>query len=387
MKKHIKILIIISVISIFIGAALMLGALLALRNNASSVVTGLEFKESVYTITDPFTNINIHTINSSIELLPSPDGICRIVCSDSKKLYHQVSVTESSSGSQLNISQCEDWQWFEMLYDLYRKDALSLLIYLPETEYTLLHADSSSGNITIAPDFRFQTVNTYTSSGNTKITTLDAETLSVCSLSGDLIVDDLEATQDIYLESISGSKQIGNLTAVNVTVHGSSGHTFLENITADTLHATSGSEDFLMTGSNFRNITYFETSNGSIEILDSNCGEQSLQTVSGNITLQKVNGNSLNIRTGSGAILIENALYNSNLLCTTTSGEILFSDLDAGTLELISSSGNISGNLLSAKNFITGSSSGFTDIPPADETAGTCHIRTASGNINVAIKP
>ena len=383
MKKSKKILLIISVVCIFIGASMTLGAWLVLHNNAADAIAGLEFEEKTHVITDSFTKININTINSSIELLPSPDGVCRIVCNDNEKLYHRISV----AGSQLNINQHDDWQWYEMLYGLFREDNLSLRVYLPESEYLLLHAHSSSGDITIAPDFRFQTVNTYTKSGNTEASALYAENLTISSVSGDLLLRELEAMNDVYLESISGFIQIERLSAVNVTTHASGGRTVLENITSDYLRATAVSGDIHMAGSAFGSTTYFETSSGSIEIVDSDCADQSIQTVSGSVTLQNITGNSLNARTESGAILIENALYDSSLLCVTTSGEIQFLGLDAGTLEFISTSGSISGNLLSSKNFITDSGSGFTDVPPSDERAGTCHIRTDSGNINIVIEP
>lgn len=387
MKKHIRILIITSVISIFIGTSMLLGALLALRSGAENAVAGLQFNEKSHTITDSFTKINIRTINSSIELLPSPDGVCRIVCSDNEKLYHQISVTESPSGSQLNINQVSNWKWYEMLYDLFQQDNLSLRLYLPESEYALLHAHSSSGDITIAPDFRFETVNTYTASGNTKMAALYAKHLTVSSVSGDLILRNLEAAEDAFLESISGFTQVENLKAVNVTTHASSGRTVLENVASDTLHTTTVSGDIHVLGGNFRDTAYFEASSGNVEIVDSEVSEQTIQTVSGNVTIQNASGKSLNAGSSNGNISIENALYSGNLLCRTTSGAIMFFGLDASMLELFSSSGDISGNLLSSKNFITETSSGFVTIPPSDEAAGTCHIQTTSGNINIVIKP
>ncbi len=381
MKKSKKILLIISVVSIFIGASMMLGAWCVLRNNAADAVAGLEFEEKSHVITDSFTKININTINSSIELLPSADGVCRIVCSDNEKLYHRISV----AGSQLNINQHDDWQWYEMLYGLFRKDNLSLRVYLPEAEYGLLHAHSSSGDITIAPDFRFQTANTYTASGNTKVTALYAENLTVCSVSGDLILRDLEAAEDAFIESISGFTQVENLKAANITTHASSGSTVLENLSSDYLRATSVSGEIRMFNGNFRNTSHFETSSGNIEIVDSACGEQAVDTVSGNITLQNVSGSSLNVRTSSGSISLFEALYSGRCLCNTVSSEIVFYGLDAEALELFSSSGDISGNLLSSKNFITETGSGLVIVPPSDEESGTCYVSTVSGNINIAI--
>ena len=387
MKKHIKILLAVSVISIFVGVSMMLGTYLALRENADDTMAGLKFEEKHLTVTDLISHIHISTINASIELLPSDDDICHIVLQDHEKLFHQVSVTSSASGTQLNIHQQRNWQWYEMLYGLLQREDLSLRIYLPESEYLLLHADSESGDITVAPDFRFQTVYTHTADGNTKMTALSADNLTVSSLSGDLILRDVDAGQDAFLESISGFKQIENLTAANVTCNTSGGGTMLQNISANTLRASAASGAIHVLGGNFSDSSYLETVSGSIEIVDSGCGEQSLQTASGSVTLQNVSGSSLNAGSSSGAILIEDAYYSGNLLSRSTSGEILLAGVDAGTLELFSSSGDISGNLLSPKNFIAETSSGHMSIPPSDEKSGICQISTTSGNIDIVIAP
>ena len=385
MKKSKKILLAASVVSIFIGVSMILGAWRALCHNAADAVAGLEFEEKHLIITDSFTNIHISSGNSSIELLPSSDGVCHIVCQDSEKLYYQISVTESVSGSQLNINQVDGRQWYEMPYGLFQEYNLSLQVYLPEAEYALLHTDSGSGDITIAPDFCFQTAYLNTTSGNTALTALHSNYLTVSSSSGDLILRSVEASEDINLETTSGFIQAVNLTAANVTTASSSGTTVLECVSSDYLRATAVSGDVHVREGNFMDTSYFESSNGNIEIVGSECGEQTAQTISGKVTLQNVGGKSLNAGTSSGAILIENSCYSGNLLCRTTSGEIMFTGADAGTLELMSSSGDISGDLLSSKNFIAETSSGFVSIPPSHEESGTCHVSTVSGNISITI--
>ena len=104
MKKSKVILIIISLVCILIGAAMVTGAYFSLVNDASGQLAALEFQEKTHTVTEPFTKLNIRTVNSSIEILPSSDGTCRIVCDDNEKLYHDFSVTESPQGIQLTTS-------------------------------------------------------------------------------------------------------------------------------------------------------------------------------------------------------------------------------------------------------------------------------------------
>lgn len=387
MKKSKVILIVISVVCILIGAAMMGGAYYALASNASEKIADARFQKKTHTVTEPFTKLNIRTISSSIEILPSSDGVCRIVCDDNEKLYHDFSVTESPQGTQLNINQRDDWQWYEMLYGLYRVDELKVQVYLPEVEYDLLHADSANGDITIAPDFRCRTVNTYTASGNTKITDLQTGHLTAHTVSGDLILRGTDAAEDVFLESISGFMQIENLKATNVTTHSSSGGMALENVSSDYLRATSVSGEIRVMGSDFRNTSYFETGSGNMEITASACGEQSITAISGDVSLQNITGTSLNARTTSGEIIIGDALYSESVLCHTGNGAIQFTGLDSEMLEFLSTSGGVSGNLLSPKNFITETVSGFVNVPRSDESNGTCHISTVSGNIDIAIEP
>ena len=387
MKKGKMILIILAVVLIITGGAMMAGAYLSLENNASSQLAAMEFVEKTHTVTDDFTMIRISTINSSIELLPSPDGVCRIVCDDNEKMYHKISVDEFETGAQLNIDQHDDWEWYEMLYGLYREEDLLLRIYLPKAEYALMHLDSSSGDITIAPDFKFDTLATLTGSGNASLIDLSVKNLTIQSSSGDIMLRNVEAESDVSAETISGFTRIENLQATNVTVASSSGDMNLELIASNYLRATSSSGNIMVFESSFHDTSYFENISGSIEIVDSDCGDQTVQVISGSVTLQNVTGGSLNVSTSSGDISLWDTLCSGNVLCHTVSGEIVFTGTDAKNLELITSSGDVSGNLLSGKIFMTETSSGYVSVPPSNESAGTCHIQTVSGNINIAIEP
>ena len=68
----------------------------------------------------------------------------------------QIAVNRSETGAQLNIDQRDEWQWFELLFGLHDADEIMLRVYLPETEYALVHVDSSSGDISIGSGFSFR---------------------------------------------------------------------------------------------------------------------------------------------------------------------------------------------------------------------------------------
>lgn len=387
MKKSVKILLTVSVLLILIGSAMMAGAWFAMANRPSEEMAAIEFVENTHTITENFSDIILNTQSSSIEILHSPDGVCRIVCDDSEKLYHKVSFQKSDAGTVLYIAQHSELQWYETLWGFHWQEDPVLSVYLPKSEYGVVDAASGSGDISIAPDFCFTTLSTSAISGNTKLSELCTENLQAYSSSGDISIQTLHVEDSIYLENVSGFTRAEDVSATQITTSASSDDTVLEGVSSDYLHATAVSGEIRVMGGTFRDTSYFETSSGSIEISDSECGELTVQAVSGSVTLQNVRGPSLNAGTSSGDVSLWDTLYSGNVLCHTTSGAVQFTGLDGENLEFITSSGDVSGNLLSAKNFITETSSGYVSVPPSDETAGTCHISTVSGSINIAIKP
>lgn len=387
MKKSKKILLIAAVALILTGCITMGAAWASLSKMSAEEIAFMQYEEQTHTITEPFNDIIISTINSSIQILPSSDGSCRIVCDDNEKMFHQVSFQESEDGTVLHIAQRNEWKWYETLGGLHWEEPPVLIVYLPQAEYEILDAVSGSGDITVAPDFRFGTLHLNSTSGNTALTGIEAEHLNVLSASGDILLRSVRVSEDAYLQNVSGFTRVENLTASELTSYASSGETVLENASAEYLNTSTVSGFIRVYDGNFSNTSYFETSSGDIEIVDSECGEQRIKTVSGKLSLQNITGISLTTETSSGSIGIFEAFYSHSALCNTVSGEIQFSGLDAENLEFITSSGDISGNLRSPKNFITETSSGYMDVPPSDESAGTCSIRTVSGNVSIVIDP
>lgn len=387
MKKSKKILLIVSVICILAGCAMMAGAWFRLVDMEPEELSTMKFEEKSHTITDTFSEIIINTSNSSIEILPSADGSCRVVCDDNEKLYHEVSVQKTENGSLLYISQHNEWEWYETLGGLYWEEKPALKVYLPKTEYTILRADSGSGDITVAPDFSFHTVHTRSISGNTSLSDMEVENMMVYSSGGDIALRSIQVEQDAYLENVSGFTQVENLTASALTTFASSGDTVLEKVSSGYLNMSTVSGHMRIYSGNFSDTSHFETSSGFIEITDSVCGDQTLYSVSGDVTLQTVQASGMELGSSSGTLSLWDVICSGNAHFDTVSGEIMFSGLDAENLGLVTSSGDVSGDLLTPKIFFTETSSGYVEVPPSDEDAGICHVSTASGNINIVIKP
>ena len=68
-----------------------------------------------------------------------------------------------------------------------------------------------------------------------------------------------------------------------------------------------------------------------------------------------------------------------------STGEVFFDGCDASEIKVKTSTGDVTGTLLSSKVFITHSSTGRIAVPDSI-TGGRCEITTSTGAIEIAIK-
>ena len=387
MKRFKKIALIVSVICILAGLCMVAAACFSLRDTDPRELSTMQFQEETCLITDSFDCIEIYTMNSSVEILPSGDGTCRIVCDDSEKLYHEISVRDTAEGTTLSIVQHSEWKWYESMWGFcWDKDPI-VTVYLPEAEYNTLSVTTSSGDITVTPGFRFQVTGIGTASGDIALSELSTEDLNVTSSSGNMDVRSVQAELQVYLETVSGFMQAEDLTTADLTLASSSGDIVLENAAAEHLGLSTVSGNVTVSGGSFSGSSCFETSSGYVEILDSSCGEQILQTTSGDLTLQNVKNSTLNVSSSSGCVELRDSICEGEVLFMMVSGDVTFSGADAACMDIMTSSGNVTGTLLTPKNFVTETSSGYVEVPYSDRNAGTCSIQTVSGDIHIALQP
>ena len=73
------------------------------------------------------------------------------------------------------------------------------------------------------------------------------------------------------------------------------------------------------------------------------------------------------------------------LSASNTSGSVRLDNCDAANIYIRSTSGSVSGTLLSGKNFTADSSSGSVRVP-ASSGEGVCEVRTSSGSIRLEVR-
>lgn len=107
-------------------------------------------------------------------------------------------------------------------------------------------------------------------------------------------------------------------------------------------------------------------------------------SVSGEIDLSNVKGKEIFANTISGGVMLTDTVASQKLKANSTSGEINLKRCDAKNIVLDTVSGEISGTLLSNKQFITETTSGTVNVPQSVSNE-ECRITTVSGDIYIEI--
>lgn len=310
----------VAAVCIGLGLVLILGALAAIdfeldwMHDADSTTT-------TYTIEEAFTDISIKGAECDIRLLPSEDGVCKVVCRESDKIYHTVTVKNST----LTVRRIDSRKWFERI-SLFNWGKMEIAVYLPESAYASLHITGVSGNIEVPRGFSFVSAELHNTSGDISCSAAVREELSAKTVSGKLSI------QDVAPKRLTAKSTSGKVTVSAVKVEAA---------------------------------MEVETVSGKIELTDIRCQTLAAESTSGKLVLSEV-------------------VASEDIRVKSVSADVELRGCDGDTLWIKTTSGRVTGTLLTEKIFITKTSSGRVDVPRTT-SGGTCEITTTSGDIMIAI--
>ena len=318
MKKR---TVIISLMMVFIGITLIAGGCFAMGFDFRKLDKHT-YTERTVEITDAFENI-IVTKGSDIRLLPSEDGKCRVVFTESNKVTYSSNVEDGT----LTIKRVEDRKWYD--YFGFNFTSYSVKLYLPETKYNYVNIKTFSGDIELSEGLTFHHVNLDCSSGDIR-----------CYAA----IDD-----NLFAESSSGDMDIKGISPANgITLANTSGDIKLSDI-------------------------------------DSAC-KIDISNTSGDIIANNISCENLEIRSTSGDATLNSVIASGKIKIKSTSGDIRLDGCDANEFDVRSTSGDIEGTLKSDKVFNVHTTSGDINVPSSVEGSGTFSADVTSGDVKISIE-
>ena len=272
-------------------------------------------------VTEPFTSLRVQEGSADVQLLPSEDGGCRVVYGEGKYSRCRVSV---ENGTLTVVRETEEHSR-SGLFSI--EDTLPVCIYLPAGDYETLSVSSASGDVKTSAGLGFQKAAIDTGSGDIRLESLEAETLSA--------------------KTGSGKVKLRSCSAASLTLESSSG-------------------DLTVKGTVCSGDGKLHSGSGDIELEDSSFRALGLSTTSGKTTLSKT--------VCSGSVKAESG-----------SGDIRLRKASAASFDFRSTSGNVKGSVVGSVDFIVESSSGSVRTRGGVRGAAACRVRTGSGDVDLEI--
>lgn len=316
MKKSKKIMMIAAAVMIAVGLVLSLGAMFAMKFDFSAMNT-VSYETKTYTVGEAFSGVAVDETACDVRFCASNDGECKVICQESENISYSVAVEEGI----LHIERRDERRWYECIGVYFGEQEVS--VYLPESSYKSLAANTRSGSLTVPQGFYFDTVDVQSTSGN----------IDLCVLAGG----------DLSAKTNSGNLHIDGSSAVALTAQTGSGGITLENTSAS--------------------------------------GDITVKTSSGNIILGEVKGKTVSAEAKSGNINFIGVIADESIDIENGSGNVELQRSDAASLSIKTNSGGVSGTLLTDKIYLANSSTGNVNVPKS-VSGGKCEISTGSGNID-----
>lgn len=302
-------------------AGLLLGVIaLALGDFDMHLFDINKYIEGSETLSGDFTHIKTDTVEGDIRFLPSKDDTCRVEYRCREKMSYRIAI----EGDTLVIETEDHRKWYDHITFFSFRNC-QVTVYLPESHYTSLSVDTTTGDVEVPKDFTFDTV---TIEGTTSDIHYAAPT-----------------SGDVSITVTTGDVKVSRCTLHQLTVKASTGDIFLDHVNSSTI---------------------------------------SLKNTTGEMQIDKCVAGSLSIHGGTTDVEMEDTRAINEMNISVSTGDVEFERCDAGSMTINTTTGDVEGSLLSPKIFLCKTNTGEIHVP-GTTTGGICKITCTTGDIEITI--
>lgn len=298
MDNTVKIWLIVGAALVILGLVIF-AIVMTVNHWDFSKLSTVRYMTNTHTLNVDFTDIFIETNTAELLFVPSDDGTCKVVCHESEKERHSVTVQDGV----LTIQKTDTRKWYDHIGISWGHTTITL--YLPQSSYQTLTVNSSTGDVTLPKEFGFESMDVAISTGHINTEASVSGIAKLKTSTGDICVKGITA------ETLDLSVSTGKVTVSDVTCN---------------MDVSIG------------------VSTGKVRLTNLKCNQLVSQGTTGDITLTNV--------VAANAFSI-----------TRSTGDVRFDKCDAGQIAVKTSTGNVTGSLLSDKIFITQTGTGKINVP------------------------
>lgn len=303
-----------------VAGIIMFAAVMSEYNWDFTKLSTVKYVSNTYEVIEPFNNISIDVETTKIEFVLSDGDECRINCYELDKLLHHASVQDGT----LVINTTDTRKWYD--YICISIVTPKMTVYLPEHQYSSLRVETDTGDVTVPSTFSFENLEVNGDTSDVTCFASVTDTIDISVSTGDIKVE------GVTVNRLNLSTSTGKINVSSVTV---------------------------------QNDIDIETDTGAVKLTDVTCENFKAEGDTGKFVLKNV--------IASGSLYVDNE-----------TGGVVFEHSDAAEISVKTSTGDVTGSLLTEKVFVTETSTGKISVPNTT-SGGKCEIKTSTGDIKITI--
>lgn len=225
MNKGTKIWLVIGALLVILGLILF-GAVMNVNNWDFNKLGTVEYETNTWQLDGEFHNISIDSDTADIQIVPSEDGVGRVVCREPSNEKHEVSVQNGT----LTIQLVPEKKWYENI-SIVTFDNIEITVYLPENIYSTLSIEESTGDILIPKEFQFENIDVSVSTGDVQCFASASKEIKIKTSTGDISVENV-STDTMELSVSTGDANVTSVFCNNFVSDGDTGRLSMKNVVA-----------------------------------------------------------------------------------------------------------------------------------------------------------
>ncbi len=316
MKKATKICLIIAAALVLAGASVFL-TVMSLAHWDFNMFSTVKYETNEHIIDKEFTDILIETYTSDIMFVPSADGEYRVVSFEATNTKHSVEVKDGV----LEIKLQDARKWYDHISIFSYKNP-TITVYIPAGEYGKLKIKSSTGDIDLHSQFKFESADISVSTADIGYYASTNGKISIKGTTGDITIGDITASE-VDLKVSTGKISISNLTCPgDVKVVVSTGKSVITNVSCKSFISEGDTGDVILTGVLAADKFDIERSTGDVTFEDCDAGEIYIETSTGDVKGSFLTDKVVFANTDTGKIEVPQSTVGGRCEITTDTGDI-----------------------------------------------------------------
>ena len=296
MSRAVKKWLIAGATLVILGLILFAGMMAAYDWDFTKLST-VKYVTNTYEVEGGFDKISINVDTTKIELVPTEDKDCSIVCFEAEKVRHTATVQNDT----LVIDTKDTRKWYD--YICFSIGTPKMTVYLPQNEYASLFIETDTGDIKVNSVTAENDIQIETSTGAVKLTDASCINLVAESDTGDIKVNSVTAENDIKIETGTGAVKLTDASCINLVAESDTGDITLKNVVA-------------------RGSLCVESNTGDVRFEDSDATQISVKTSTGDVIGRLLSEKVFITKTSTGRISVPKTTSGGKCEITTSTGDI-----------------------------------------------------------------